>query len=80
MALARACYQQSDLYLLDDVPAAVDAEVGAHLMHSCIHGLLRARGATVVLVRPPPFRDGTLRPRRVRAPVFRALALLGVRR
>ena len=25
-------------------------QVGAHLMRSCVHGLLRGRGATVVLV------------------------------
>ena len=28
VALARACYQRADVYLLDDVLAAVDAEVG----------------------------------------------------
>ena len=47
MALARACYQQADVYLLDDVLSAVDAEVGRRLVQKCIHGLLRARGATV---------------------------------
>ena len=33
VALARACYQRSDLYLLDDVLAAVEAEVGAMTHH-----------------------------------------------
>ena len=50
VALARACYQRADVYLLDDVLAAVDAEVGAQLMRRCVHGLLHGRGATVVLV------------------------------
>jgi len=50
IALARACYQTADLYLLDDVLSAVDAHVAQHLVARCLHGLLRERGATVVLV------------------------------
>ena len=50
IALARACYAQADVYLLDDVLSAVDAEVGRRLVEKCIAGLLRERGATVVLV------------------------------
>ena len=50
IALARACYQPADVYLLDDVLSAVDAEVGAHLVRECITGLLKERGCLVVLV------------------------------
>ena len=50
VALARACYSRADVYLLDDVLAAVDAEVGQHLWQKCILGLLRERGHTVVFV------------------------------
>ncbi|XP_036913453.1 ATP-binding cassette sub-family C member 4 [Sturnira hondurensis] len=34
--LARAVYQDADVYLLDDPLSAVDAEVGKHLFHLCI--------------------------------------------
>jgi len=50
VALARACYAQADVVLLDDVLSAVDAEVAAHLVNKCILGLLAEQGATVVLV------------------------------
>ena len=50
VALARACYSKADVFLLDDVLSAVDAEVGRRLVESCITGLLRERGATVILV------------------------------
>lgn len=33
VALARAVYADADLYLLDDVLSAVDAEVSKHLFH-----------------------------------------------
>ena len=48
VALARACYQDADIYLLDDPLSAVDAHVGRHLMDQCITGLLD--GKTRVLV------------------------------
>ena len=41
---------QADIVVLDDVLAAVDAEVGAQLMHGVVLGLLRERGTTVILV------------------------------
>ncbi|XP_022081418.1 multidrug resistance-associated protein 7-like isoform X2 [Acanthaster planci] len=41
VALARAVYQDKDLYLLDDPMAAVDAHVGAHIFSQCIMGLLK---------------------------------------
>ncbi|XP_019498348.1 PREDICTED: multidrug resistance-associated protein 7 isoform X2 [Hipposideros armiger] len=40
IALARAVYQEKELYLLDDPLAAVDADVANHLMHRCILGVL----------------------------------------
>ncbi|XP_077199113.1 ATP-binding cassette sub-family C member 10 isoform X2 [Paroedura picta] len=41
IALARAVYQEKDIYLLDDPLAAVDADVANHLMQKCILGILR---------------------------------------
>lgn len=41
VALARACYANADVYLLDDPLSAVDAHVGKHLLNDCILGLLR---------------------------------------
>ncbi|KAM6461779.1 ATP-binding cassette sub-family C member 10 isoform 2-T3 [Liasis olivaceus] len=43
IALARAIYQEKELYLLDDPLAAVDAEVANHLMQKCILGVLRQK-------------------------------------
>ncbi|XP_045354278.1 ATP-binding cassette sub-family C member 10 isoform X2 [Leopardus geoffroyi] len=40
IALARAVYQEKDLYLLDDPLAAVDTDVANHLLHRCILGVL----------------------------------------
>ncbi|NXL88754.1 MRP7 protein, partial [Alectura lathami] len=41
IALARAVYQEKELYLLDDPLAAVDADVANHLMQKCILGVLQ---------------------------------------
>ncbi|KAK9847067.1 hypothetical protein WJX84_012280 [Apatococcus fuscideae] len=48
VALARACYQPADVYLLDDPLSAVDAHVGKHIFEHCIRGLLG--GSTRILV------------------------------
>ncbi|NWT64717.1 MRP7 protein, partial [Prunella himalayana] len=41
IALARAVYQEKELYLLDDPLAAVDADVASHIMRKCIFGVLK---------------------------------------
>ncbi|NXY03430.1 MRP7 protein, partial [Pteruthius melanotis] len=41
IALARAIYQEKELYLLDDPVAAVDADVANHIMQKCILGILK---------------------------------------
>eukprot|EP01065_Artemidia_motanka_P038578 TRINITY_DN4742_c0_g1_i1.p1 TRINITY_DN4742_c0_g1~~TRINITY_DN4742_c0_g1_i1.p1 ORF type:complete len:1315 (+),score=399.91 TRINITY_DN4742_c0_g1_i1:72-3947(+) len=48
VGLARACYHEADMYLLDDPLSAVDTVVGNHLFDRCVRGLLS--GKTVVLV------------------------------
>ncbi|XP_041940167.1 ATP-binding cassette sub-family C member 4-like isoform X1 [Alosa sapidissima] len=46
--LARAVYQDADIYLLDDPLSAVDAEVGKHLFEQCICGLLKKKPRILV--------------------------------
>ncbi|XP_026323955.1 probable multidrug resistance-associated protein lethal(2)03659 isoform X2 [Hyposmocoma kahamanoa] len=41
IGLARACYRQADIYLLDDPLSAVDTHVGKHLVSECLLGLLK---------------------------------------
>uniref|UniRef100_A0A3P9LFB7 ATP-binding cassette, sub-family C (CFTR/MRP), member 4 n=1 Tax=Oryzias latipes TaxID=8090 RepID=A0A3P9LFB7_ORYLA len=46
--LARAVYQEADVYLLDDPLSAVDAEVGRHLFEKCICGVLKKKPRVLV--------------------------------
>uniref|UniRef100_A0A8C7VS14 Multidrug resistance-associated protein 4 n=1 Tax=Oncorhynchus mykiss TaxID=8022 RepID=A0A8C7VS14_ONCMY len=46
--LARAVYQDADIYLLDDPLSAVDAEVGKHLFEQCICGILKNKPRILV--------------------------------
>ncbi|TKY47000.1 ABC transporter C family member 3 [Spatholobus suberectus] len=46
--IARALYQDTDIYLFDDVFSAVDAHTGSHLFKECLLGLLSSK--TVVYV------------------------------
>lgn len=49
VSLARACYADTDIIILDDVLSAVDAHVGRTITDKCLVQLLRDRGKTVVL-------------------------------
>ncbi|KAJ0743496.1 putative ABC-type xenobiotic transporter [Helianthus annuus] len=46
--LARAVYQDSDIYLLDDVFSAVDAHTGSQIFKECVRGILKDK--TILLV------------------------------
>ncbi|SPT16941.1 unnamed protein product [Triticum aestivum] len=46
--LARAVYQNCDVYLLDDVFSAVDAHTGSYIFKECLRGMLK--GKTILLV------------------------------
>ncbi|KAL1226288.1 ABC transporter C family member 4 [Cardamine amara subsp. amara] len=46
--LARAVYQECDIYLLDDVFSAVDAHTGSDIFKKCVRGALK--GKTILLV------------------------------
>ena len=50
VALARAVYADTDIVLLDDPLAAVDAHVAQHLFESCIMDTLVAQNKCVILV------------------------------
>ena len=49
VSLARACYADADVVLLDDVLSAVDAHVARHITDKCLLGLLRQSGKAVLL-------------------------------
>ncbi|PSR85387.1 ABC transporter C family member 3 like [Actinidia chinensis var. chinensis] len=46
--IARALYQDADVYLFDDPFSAVDAHTGSHLFKECLLGLLRSK--TIIYV------------------------------
>ncbi|KNE64151.1 hypothetical protein AMAG_19122 [Allomyces macrogynus ATCC 38327] len=48
LSLARACYTDTDVVLLDDVLSAVDAPTAAHLFQQCILGELSGRTRVLV--------------------------------
>lgn len=50
LSLARALYSGAELYLLDDIFSGLDGATAAHVARHAIYGLMREKGATVVLV------------------------------
>ncbi|GAM21257.1 hypothetical protein SAMD00019534_044320 [Acytostelium subglobosum LB1] len=47
VSIARAVYNDADIYILDDPLSAVDTHVSKHLFHKCINGMLKEK--TVIL-------------------------------
>lgn len=52
IALARAIYQNKQIYLLDDVLSALDAHVASHIVRHCIFGWLRQKTRIIVTQHP----------------------------
>ena len=48
MSLARACYSDAEIYLLDDPLSAVDPSVAGKLFSNCILGYLRNKTRILV--------------------------------
>lgn len=53
ISLARCCYKNSDVYLLDDCLTALDANVGRYVFDRCIKGFLKDK--IVIFVSHNPF-------------------------
>ena len=49
ISIARAMYNEADLYIFDDPLSALDAHVGKHVFQNCISQLV-SEGKTVILV------------------------------
>ena len=48
ISLARACYSDADIYLLDDPLSAVDPPVARKLFSECIRGYLKDKAVLLV--------------------------------
>ena len=48
ISLARACYSEADIYLLDDPLSAVDPHVTNKIFSECICGYLREKAVLLV--------------------------------
>ena len=57
VGLARAVYQNKELYLIDDVFSAVDVPVGKQIYQKCIYGLLRGK-TRLLCTHHPSFISG----------------------
>ena len=50
ISLARACYSDSDIYLIDDALSALDYHVGKAIFDNLVRGRLQKNGKTVLMV------------------------------
>lgn len=57
VCLARAVYQDKDIYLVDDIFSALDVPVGLHIYRKCILGLLRNK-TRIICTHHPRFLSG----------------------
>ena len=48
ISLARACYSNADIYLLDDPLSAVDPPVAKKIFSQCIRGYLKEKAVLLV--------------------------------
>ena len=48
ISLARACYSEADIYLLDDPLSAVDPQVAEKLFSRCLRGILKEKAVLLV--------------------------------
>ena len=48
ISLARACYSDADIFLLDDPLSAVDPRVAHNIFSQCIRGYLREKAVLLV--------------------------------
>ena len=48
ISLARACYSNADIYLLDDPLSAVDSRVVKKIFENCILGFLKNKAVLLV--------------------------------
>ena len=48
ISLARACYSEADIYLLDDPLSALDPHVAKRIFSECIRGYLREKAVLLV--------------------------------
>ncbi|XP_035794196.1 multidrug resistance-associated protein 7-like [Anopheles albimanus] len=52
VSLARAVYQNKEIYLLDDILSALDAHVARHIVRYCIFGLLKNKTRIMITAHP----------------------------
>ncbi|TRY74419.1 hypothetical protein TCAL_00651 [Tigriopus californicus] len=60
VALARAVYQDKDIYVVDDIFSAVDVPVGSHIYRKCLMGLLKNK-TRILCTHHPRFLAGASR-------------------
>ena len=54
ISVARACYHDADVYLMDDPISAVDSHVAQYLMDRCLRGYLRDKTVILATHHPKP--------------------------
>lgn len=57
VALARAVYQNKEIYVVDDIFSAVDVPVGSHIYRNCLMGLLKNK-TRILCTHHPRFLAG----------------------